>query len=154
MNQNIKLLIVLIFSLLFLNCDLPDIKEESSPNIIYPDQGTYGDNLLRDSNINIDTSQFYSLCAATSNEATVKVIFPICNNPFDWIWYLIPCSKENGGWHEGPGSGGYYGDCRIFIADGDGNHDLKIQFNHHNSATIEIYENDSIAPIRTKTLTW
>jgi hypothetical protein len=120
------------------------IGDQVESDIYYSETGLYGDNLLRESEINITTEADYSMAVDIIGEASVRVVFPGLLN---WYWYL------NGliGWANiEPGS--FNG--RIFYTDKVGKSDMRLYFTGSGSITIEIYENGSLVPIRTRTLTW
>ena len=124
--------------------------------ITYPDNGTYGKNLLSDKEITISTSTgiYYSLRVDKKVDSTVKVIFPIPKSS-SHMWWWYPSELEQSGWYEGSGSSGTLGGYRNFITNsGTLYSDLKIFFTGSDNVTIEIYENGVTTPTRTKIISW
>ena len=131
-----------------------DDVSESLSGITYPDDGTYGKNLLskKDFTISTNTGVYYSLRVDKEFDSTVKVIFPIPESlSHMWRWYPSTLT----GWYEGPGSSGEVGSYRNYITEtGSLYSDLKIYFSGSDSVTIEIYENGVTTPTRTKIISW
>jgi hypothetical protein len=55
----------------------------------YPDNGVYGENLLKDGNVSIAINTFYSLCIQKKGSNRIRVYVPL-NSSFDWSYYFMP----------------------------------------------------------------
>lgn len=138
-------------SILIKNNDLDEnlytftIKGAGTSGITYPETGIYGNNILGENSINIITRKSYSLRAELIEGAKLKVVILTSED----IW-----AKDPLGWIEyDPNNiGGMFGATGVFISESK-NNDMNISFwDGPYTKTIEIYENDSVTPTRTKTL--
>ncbi len=124
------------------------------PNdIIYPEKGANGANILRESPIIIEAKpMIYSMRADLGAGAKVRVIIPVPDDPEN-SWSFFRYAGMSVGWRHAP----VYGDAGQelhFLADFHGHADLPAYFIGHNSIEIQIFENDNIKATRKKLLKW
>ncbi|MBN1951061.1 MAG: hypothetical protein JW801_07645 [Bacteroidales bacterium] len=133
--------IMLIFSLLAMECG-------KDPLIVYPETGLNGDNILRESDVEISAmdeaydDHEYSLRAELPEDTTLKVII---SAPDDGVFFFDEVNWDRTNTESGD---------KQFTAVGPLNYDALVRFTGTGSAEIRIYENGSEEPTRMKTLSW
>ncbi len=141
-------MLVSLFSITLLCCyenparDNPD--DPYNWDIIYPETGYYGDNILNEEELTPTPNTDYSLRLNIVGDHSVRVTIP---NNIDWDRFhqigWIPVNNDN--W-----------DYIVFYADdGSGLYDCRIRFLDEvfSANEIRIYENNSTAPTRVKEIT-
>ncbi len=122
-------------------------------NIVYPEKGANGANLLRESQIIIDPKpMIYSLRVDLGAGNKVRVIMPVPDDPEN-SWSFFRYAGMSVGWKHTP----VYSDAGQeihFLADFPGHADLPAYFIGHNTIEIKIFENDDMNPTRIKLLEW
>jgi hypothetical protein len=139
----------LAFLAFLLSCE-----EDKDTSISYPDEGIFGDNILRSDSIMIEITddtrqQFhdYSMRAELGEDATLKIIMKKTGGS-GGSWSSESSSRI--GWAiRGitPGKAEYYAFGPVVC-------ELKMSFYSIGVADIEIYENGSEEPSRIKTISW
>ena len=119
---------------------------------MYPETGDYGDNVLRESAIDIHANTNpnphlganYSFCADLPDESSLKItILHDGGNYGYWLGTEV-------GWSVGT----YDGATQTFTAHGPVYCDLEMTFYDSGEADIEVYENGSEEPTRVKSISW
>jgi hypothetical protein len=121
-------------------------------NIIYPEKGANGANLLRVSALIIEPKPMIYSLRADLNTGRVRIIMPLPNDQEN-SWSFFRYAGMSVGWRHAP----VYGDsCQEihFLAEFSGHADLPVYFTGHNSIEIKIFENDDNNPVRSKLLKW
>ena len=146
-----KLLFPLSLALmaLLLSCE-----EEKDTSISYPDEGIFGDNILRSDSVTIEVSddsrqQFrdYSMRAELGEDAELKIVLKKTGGS-GGLWSSESSSRI--GWSirgNTPGQAEFYAFGPVVC-------ELKMNFYLIGIADIEIYENGSEEPTRVKTISW
>ncbi len=148
MVRKTKLTFVLIFIMniaILLSCYENPVRDNPNDQynweIIYPDTGIYGENLISNKSIATELGTSYSVrLKIVGNYSTLVTIpnFIILNNYHRVGWMPIIQS-----------------DRLVLIAEGPGTYDCEIIFNDNQiyDEEINIYENDSDTPTRIKVIT-
>lgn len=124
--------------------------------ILYPVAGKSGSSVIQADNISIQagvlnqSTTFYSLRAELPLGTKLKVVFKNTTGPSNALWYYTLASVE--GWNITTYDN--VSKTQIFYASGKKSCDLQLVFTGVGSAYIEIFENDSPTPLRTKSITW
>jgi hypothetical protein len=129
---------------------------ENENQIIYPDQGNYGDNILKmdpdtihgTPHLSSNNPYYYSMFAEVGEEAYLEIIMDNTSEATDAFWSFETSSRA--GWIITD----YEGGKKRYIAYGPIVCDLQLTFYEKGSAVIEFYENHGEEPLRTKTLVW
>jgi hypothetical protein len=115
--------------------------------IIYPTNGLYGPNYLTTNSVSIAAGNYYSPRAELPNGTSLTMIMKN-QPPYSGIWYYTLGTQI--GWAINT----YTNYSQTFTASGQTNCDVKLFFSGSGSCLIELYENGSVTPTRTKTINW
>ena len=143
----------LLFGIIVFNISCTK-NEEISKDIIYPDSGYFGENVLRESQINIilrDEAELfnYSVRAELPENSSLKVVVRNVVHP-NWAM----SGTTTNGWVrkvENPLDSIF---VLVLYASGPEVCDGGVIFDRNGSNTIEFYENNSSEPVRVKTITY
>ncbi|MBN2524470.1 MAG: hypothetical protein JXB24_14445 [Bacteroidales bacterium] len=130
--------------------------EKDNTDILYPEEGIYGENILQDDSVEIKHSEpnslwyYYSVRAELPEGTSLKVVMTHTGNPNASWSYL---SSTRIGWSI-EGMHETYPRSQQFVAYGPVACDLRIEFLNTGSAEITIYENKAETPTRTKSIAW
>ena len=143
----ISVTVLILFGLIVITTSCQ--KEVSPSQILYPEEGYFGHNLLSESQFDITLSNdketyFYSLRAELPENANLRIVI---NDVIHPNWAMMTGSSngcviknENG--------------TITFYADGPEVCDGGVRFDKNGANTIEIYENFSSEPNRIKSITY
>jgi len=124
--------------------------ESEYSGLAYPDQGNYGENLLIENTITIDTGKTYSLRVnLLDSNSSLKVRFYLPQAPWGsniWFYSAAPAPINYAV------TGSNYREFQTGTSFSYS--DANISFSGSNSVLLEIYENDAVTPTRTKTISW
>ncbi len=156
MKKTYPFMITLIISLsIFTNCrkdeEKPIISEDIPTNRVeYPDSGFYGQNILNltDTIYKCDIGPEYGDGKFNSMKAILSGSTSSVRVEIKGIRIAVYNTQ---GWNTNFTNFKY--DDYVFEAENFVSADLKIFFCDEGTATVSIYENDEISPVRTKTLT-
>lgn len=121
--------------------------------IKYPEEGNNGQNILRESEIEINPKPvMYSMRVDIVRGRRVRIVIPVPADP-DNTWSFFRYAGMAVGWKHAELFGESSKEAH-FMADMHGYADLPAYFTGHNSVEIKIFENNDEDPTRIKIIKW